>query len=97
MADAPESVEEKRVAGMYRQDCGIIILSVVVVWSALACVLHAAAPLTDDARVKLILVASAVAVGVFATAALTAVLAHLRRNRSALYREDLAHLKDRHE
>jgi len=97
LPDAPENALEKRIARMYRQDTAIVILSVAAIWSALGCVLRAALPLADDARVKLILEVSAVAVGVFATAALIAVLAHLRRNRAALYHEDLAHLKDRHE
>lgn len=92
---AAEDSVEKRTARMYLQDTATLIISVLVMWSALGCVLCAALPLTDDARVRIFLEVSAAAVGIFATAALLAVLAHLRRNRDALYREDLAHLDER--
>ena len=80
---------------MYGRDVGTIVIVMAATWAVLALVLHECLPLADSQRVKLILDLSAAAVGVAATAALIALLVHLRRNRGTLYREDLDHLTNR--
>jgi hypothetical protein len=95
--DAPERDEAKRIARMQGCDFAALIFSIAGTWLALGFVLREALPLAGNGRVRLTLEISAAAAGIFATAALIAVLGHLRRNRAALYREDLSHRPKRHE
>ena len=97
MPDASERDEIRRIARMQGFDIAALVVSIAGTWLALGFVLRAALPLAGNARVRLTLEVSAAAAGIFATAALTAVLAHLRRNRAALYLEDLSHRTKRHE
>ena len=91
MPDAPERDEERRIARMQRWDFAALVLSIAGTWLALGFVLREALPLAGNARVRLALEICAAAAGIFATAALIAVLGHLRRNRVALYHEDRSH------
>jgi hypothetical protein len=95
--DAPERHGEKRIARMQGCDAAALILSIAGTWLALGFVLREALPLAGNTRVRLTLEISAAAAGIFATAALIAVLGHLRRNCAALYREDLLHRAKRDE
>ena len=97
MPDAPERDKEKRIARMQGCDVAALVLSIAGAWLALGFVLREALPLAGSARVRLTLEISAASAAIFVTAALLAVLGHLRRNRAALYREDLSHRAKRDE
>jgi len=77
---------------MYLLDCATILGFLVLTWSVLVFVLREASNLSSSVVVKIIMEVSAGLAGVFATAALVAVLVHLKKNRESLYREDLSHL-----
>jgi hypothetical protein len=79
---------EPRLTRPYIRDSLVILLSIMAMWGVLSFVLREVLRLTGDIRVKLVLVISAVAAGVFATGAFIALFGHLRRNRAALYGAD---------
>jgi hypothetical protein len=83
---------DPRISRMYLLDCVIIIVSLAATWAALLFVLREALSLAVDPAVKRTILVAAAAAGVASTAALVAVLVHLKGNRRALYSEDLVHL-----
>jgi hypothetical protein len=87
----PDFSNDPRIPRMYFLDSFIIVVSLVVTWVTLLFVLREAIPLAADPVVKQIMVVAAAAAGIASTAALVAVLVHLRGHRQALYSEDLAH------
>lgn len=74
---------------MYRSDCLLIGVFLVLSWVVLLFVLFQVFTLTEDKATLGIATLSAAAVGAFSSGALLAVLSHLKRRKESLYREDL--------
>jgi len=69
-------------------DTAVILGSLLLFFMVLVFTVHNVIPLSDDWRVRAVVISSAVLAGVFAAAALIALVLHLRRHRDSLYRED---------
>ena len=69
-------------------DTVVILGSLLVLCFVLAFTVCNVMPLSDDWRVRAVVVGSAVLAGVFAGAALITLVLHLRRHRDSFYRED---------
>ena len=74
-----------RLPKSYLVDCVTIIVFMVLHLLVLALVLREVLRLSPRLDVTIAIVGAAAAVGIFATAALLAVLIHLRRHRESLY------------
>ncbi len=71
----------------YRLDALVIWIALAALWVVLAFTLRLVLDLAGDGSTRVLLVGAAGLVGVFATAALIAVLLHLRRDGATLYND----------
>jgi hypothetical protein len=69
-------------------DAAIILGSLFLLCIVLAFPVRNVMPLSDDWRVRAVVLGSAVLAGVFAAVALIALILHLRRHRDSLYTEN---------
>lgn len=77
---------------LYRYDSFVIIGFILLMWAILAIVLTQVVALLEENIVRAIAVSSALAVGIFSTASLVAVLVHLKQKKRMLYGEDVDNL-----
>lgn len=80
---------ENKIKKMYRQDCSVIFLFMIVMWVILTYVMIQINSIVSNHSVKSLILFIGITVGFFATAALIAVLTHLRKNRTQLYTEEI--------
>lgn len=80
---------ENMIKKKYMMDSIIILFFVVFTWSILLLVLKTVYDIALIPSVKAVSIISCVLLGVFSTSALVAVLAHLKRNRTDIYQEDI--------
>ncbi len=85
---------ENRIKKMYSQDCGVLLIAMIALWSVLAYVSIMVSSLAPNYTVRTMVFLVAAVAGSFTTAALFAVLAHLRKNRIQLYTEEILCLDD---
>jgi NADH:ubiquinone oxidoreductase subunit K len=84
---------ERMMKKMYRIDLVAIIFSILMLWSVAIFVFTRSSSIFQiSGSVLAVTMLIGAAAAVFATAALVAVWAHLRRNYGSLYREDLCQL-----
>jgi hypothetical protein len=79
----------------YYFDLAVVLVFLLLTLCVLIFTAHEILILASTFALKAFIVISAGSAGVFATASLIAVIAHLHRSRESLYREDLAHLKEK--
>lgn len=84
--------DEKSIRTMYIRDCLLLVIFVIGLWSILAPVMLAVLGLAPDGTVKAIVVCVAMISGAALTWGMLAVFFHIRKNRDAIYREDLGNL-----
>lgn len=84
---------DKRIGDMYRQDCIIITIAVVILWSVLSYVILNVSRLSENHSMGLIIASVGVVVCVFGTASSKAVLSHLKKNKETIYLEDITYSK----
>lgn len=84
---------DKKIENMYRQDCIIIAIAVVVLWSVLSYVILNVSRLPESRSLGLIISSVGLAVCIFGTASSKAVLSHLKKNKKSIYPEDIAYSK----
>lgn len=85
-------MEDKRIIRMYQFDRFIVLMFVVLMWLTLTFVFFQVANLSSDNAVRVLAFISGAAAGAFGTAALVAVLVHLKKNFEVLYTEDIFYL-----
>ena len=84
---------DKRVEDMYRLDCIIIAIAVVALWSILSYVILQVSRLSQNGLIGLIIASIGIIACIFVTASSKAVLSHLKKNKKAIYPEDIAYTK----
>lgn len=78
-----------KVDKLYRQDKGLVFVFILFVWVVLGFVLMSVTSLKVSDLIRHVAEVAGVLAGVFVTSALAAVLVHLKKNRLALYSEEL--------
>ena len=87
-----EMVDEKSIRTMYHRDCALLAVFVVGMWSILIPVMLTVLGLAPNGTVKAIVICVAMISGAALSWGMLAVFFHIRRNRDAIYREDLENL-----
>ena len=72
----------------------VVLAFLVLTWCVLIFTVYKIIALASTVAIKAVIVISAGSVIVFATAALIAVMLHLRKRKESIYREDIAHRKN---
>jgi hypothetical protein len=80
---------ENKIKKMYRSDYILISTFIVFLWVVLAYVMPVVSGLIGDNSLRMVTLGAGCVAGVSATSALVAVLAHLRKNQTQLYTEDI--------
>lgn len=80
---------ESAIRRLFSIDYVVIAGFVGFMWCVLAFVLYQVLTLVSTMGVAILTIIAAIAVGTFSTASLLAVLGHLRRNKTSIYREDI--------
>ena len=78
-----------RINKLYRQDRGLVFVFILFVWAVLGFVLKNVLSLAMNDLLRNVALVAGLLAGIFVTSALVAVLAHLKKNRIALYSEEL--------
>ena len=78
-----------RINKLYRQDRGLVFVFILFVWAVLGFVLKNVLSLAMNDLIRNVALVAGLLAGIFVTSALVAVLAHLKKNRIALYSEEL--------
>ena len=78
----------RRWRNLHLIDTAVIAGSLLLLCIVLAFTVRNVMPLSDDWRVRAVVLGSAVLTGVFAAVALIALVLHLRRHRDSLYKEN---------
>ena len=81
--------EEVKIGKMYRQDTGLVVISIIFVWLVLGFVLINVSSLAANELIRDETLGAGTMVGIFVTSSLIAVLVHLKKNRVAIYSEEL--------
>jgi len=81
--------EVSRINKLYRQDRGLVFVFILFVWAVLGFVLKNVLSLAMNDLIRNVALVAGLLAGIFVTSALVAVLAHLKKNRIALYSEEL--------
>lgn len=79
----------EKINKLYRQDTGLIFVFILFVWVVLGFVLLNVTSLAVSDLIRNVALIAGVVAGIFVTSALVAVLVHLKKNRIALYNEEL--------
>ena len=66
-----------------------MLLSLIALWTMVLFAMQAVAAIVPGGVAKLLLIASALCICLFATASLVAVYIHIRKNRDSIYLEDI--------
>ncbi|HBW37637.1 MAG: hypothetical protein VR66_27770 [Peptococcaceae bacterium BRH_c23] len=78
-----------KINKLYRQDTGLVFVFILFVWVVLGFVLMSVARLAVSDLIRNVALVAGVVAGIFVTSSLVAVLVHLKKNRIALYSEEL--------
>lgn len=81
--------EVLKINKLYRQDRGLVFVFILFVWAVLGFVLKNVFSLAMNDLIRNVALGAGLLAGIFVTSALVAVLAHLKKNRIALYSEEL--------
>ncbi len=85
---------ENKIKKLYLQDCIIVLIFMIVLWSILVYVLSKVVLIAPGTTVKMFVIFIGIMAGTFATAAMVAVLVHLKKNQKQLYTEEILASKD---
>ncbi|MDQ7093506.1 hypothetical protein REC12_07885 [Desulfosporosinus sp. PR] len=86
-----------KVRRMYWQDIGLVLLFLVFSWLVLGYVLVNVSSLAATFQIREVALAAGLLAVVFVSSSLIAVLAHLKKNREAVYNGELCHAGSHHE
>lgn len=81
--------DRSKIDKLYRQDTGLVFIFILFVWVVLGFVLMSVSSLEISDLIRHVALVAGVLAGIFVTSALVAVLVHLKKNRLALYSEEL--------
>lgn len=81
--------DEVKIGKMYRQDTGLVVICIIFVWLVLGFVLINVSSLAANELIRDVTLGAGTMVGIFVTSSLIAVLVHLKKNRVAIYSEEL--------
>lgn len=87
---------KKKIEKMYSQDCAVIFLFMVVLWTILIYVLMQINDIVANQSVRVLIFFIGIIAGTFATAALIAVVTHLGKNRTQIYTEEITVSENNH-
>ena len=87
-----ETTEEK-IKKMYQKDRAVIIIFLISFLLVLAYFIYQANTVATDSMISTVIIFSGVLAGALGMASATAVLWHLKKNRTKLYREELENSK----
>jgi hypothetical protein len=85
-------LDHGKINKLYWQDTGLVSFFIIFVWGVLGYVLITVRSLTKSILIKDTAVATGLIAGIFVTSALVAVLVHIKKNKIALYREEVEQL-----
>ncbi|GAA0181675.1 hypothetical protein SH2C18_41770 [Clostridium sediminicola] len=88
---------EKKIKKMYNQDCAIIFLFMIGLWTILIYVLMQINSVVANQSVRTLIFFIGIIAGTFAIAALMAVVNHLRKNRTQIYTEEITVSENNHD
>ena len=86
---------ESRVDAMFNKDRIWALAFVVALWATLIFVAFVIAPYIEDSSAKLLLIVAGALVGIFNTAAITAMISHYAHDKKFIYELDIKHLDAR--
>jgi len=84
-----------KVDRMYRQDTGLVVIFIVLVWLALGFVLISISSLASNDLVRDVTLGAGSLAGIFVTSALIAVLVHLKKNKAEIYKDELRQIESK--
>lgn len=82
-------LDGSKIDKLYKQDTRLVFVFILFVWSVLGFVLVNVSSLAESDLIRNVALLSGIVAGIFVTSALVAVLVHLKKNRHALYSEEL--------
>ena len=80
---------EDRIKKMYVMDCITIVGFMAALWVVVWGVLFQVLPIVGNMTERVVIVSAGIGATLFSTAALSAVLIHLKNKKGELYREDI--------
>ncbi|GEM_PF-2679305 len=80
---------KQKIQRLFISDCAAIAISMVAIWAMVIFAMTAVRVIAPSRMVEALIVSSALLICLFATASLAAVFVHVRRNREAIYTEDI--------
>jgi len=86
---------EKKIGRLFFIDCTVLLFSLVAIWAMVIFTMTEVSEIAPSKIVQNLLDGSALLVCFFATASLAAVYGHIKRNRNAIYREDILVARDK--
>ncbi len=85
---------QTRIDAMFRRDKLWALGFVVVLWSTLAFVFFSVNSLIPDDTMRVVIAVSAVILGLFNTASITAMISHYGHDKNFIYELDIRHLDE---
>lgn len=86
---------DARVESMFNKDRLWALTFVVALWATLIFVAFMVAPYIEDGSARLLLIVAGALVGIFNTAAITAMISHYAHDKKFIYELDIKHLDAR--
>ena len=83
---------QTRIEKMFKQDCMMAWIDVVLLWASVLFVLYFILDIVQDSGIRLVMYLSSFALLVFNTASVTAMTKHLNDDRQFIYGLDIQHL-----
>ena len=80
---------KKKIQQLFISDCTAIVTAMVALWAMVMFAMTTVRAIAPTRAVEALIFASALLICLFATASLAAVFIHLKRNREAIYTEDI--------
>lgn len=81
--------DEQKINKMYRKDTRLVIIFIVFVWIVLGYVLVSVSDIAPNSGIRNVAIGAGGIAIISVTSALIAVLSHLKKNRIAVYSEEL--------
>jgi hypothetical protein len=85
---------QARIDAMFRRDKLWAYGFVIVLWAVLAFVFFSVNPLIPDNTMRIVIAVSAVILGIFNTASITAMISHYSHDKNFIYELDIRHLDE---
>jgi hypothetical protein len=80
---------EKKIRRLYAGDCCLVVSSIFFMWLVLAFIMSMIYSVVAGVDMRLLIVVVGLLTGIYGTAALVAVLVHLKRQQIEIYTEEI--------